>query len=47
MYFIEEVKPSSTKDMGIIIGKFNSEFRGQADGKIVAQIVKDKLSQMD
>jgi hypothetical protein len=43
---IEEIKPSSIKDMGIIVEKFNSEFRGRADGKIVADIIKERLSKL-
>ena len=41
---VEEFGECSIKDMGKIMAKFNAEFPGQADGKIVAKIVKEKLS---
>lgn len=40
---IEELGTNSIKDMGKIMSKFNSQFAGQADGKIVSQIVKERL----
>lgn len=40
---IEQLGASSVKDIGKVMSKFNSEFPGQADGKIVSQIVKDRL----
>lgn len=40
---MEELGTNSIKDMGKIMSKFNSQFAGQADGKIVSQIVKEKL----
>lgn len=41
---MEELGANSIKDMGKIMSKFNSEFPGQADGKIVSQIVKNRLN---
>lgn len=41
---IEGLGASTMKDMGKVMAKFNSEFPGKADGKIVSQIVKDRLS---
>jgi hypothetical protein len=41
---IEELGASSMKDMGKVMAKFNSEFSGKADNKIVSQIVKNKLN---
>lgn len=40
---MEELGTNSIKDMGKIMSKFNSQFAGQADGKIVSQIVKERL----
>jgi hypothetical protein len=40
---MEELGTSSIKDMGKIMTKFNSQFAGQADGKIVSQIVRERL----
>lgn len=40
---MEELKANAMKDMGRIMSKFNSQFAGQADGKIVSQIVRERL----
>lgn len=41
---ITETGASSAKEMGKVMGKFNLLYAGQADGKIVSQIVKETLS---
>jgi uncharacterized protein YqeY len=40
---IDELKAESMKDMGKVMGKFNSEYSGKADGSIVSKIVKEML----
>jgi uncharacterized protein YqeY len=42
----EEVKPESMKDMGKIMGSIMPKVKGRADGKLVQQIVRDKLSSL-
>ncbi len=41
---IQETGALSVKDMGKTIAAFNAKFPGQADGKIVSEIVKRMLS---
>jgi len=41
---IAELSAASMADMGRVMAKVNQDLAGKADGKIVAQIVKDKLS---
>jgi uncharacterized protein YqeY len=40
---IEEVGAESMKDMGKVISKVNEKVSGQADGSVIAEIVKKKL----
>ena len=40
---IEEVGAESMKDMGKVISKVNERVSGQAEGKVIAEIVKKKL----
>lgn len=40
---IEEVGAESMKDMGKVISKVNERVSGQAEGRIIAEIVKKKL----
>ena len=40
---IEEVGANSMKDMGIVISKVNEKASGQAEGRVIAEIVKKKL----
>ena len=40
---IEEVGAESMKDMGNVISKVNERVSGQAEGRVIAQIVKKKL----
>lgn len=42
---IDEIGASSPKDMGKVMGPAMERLKGMADGKVVNQIVKDKLSQ--
>ncbi len=35
---------TSIKDMGKVMAEFKSQFDGQADGKLVSTIIKEKLS---
>lgn len=42
----EEVKPSSMKDMGKVMSSIMPKVKGKADGKVVQQIVRDKLSSL-
>ena len=43
---IEPIKETLTqKDMGKVMGQFNSKYPGLADGKLVSQIVKDALTE--
>lgn len=42
----EEVKPESMKDMGKIMSSIMPKVKGRADGKLVQQIVRDKLSSL-
>ena len=41
---IVDVNASSIKDMGRVMGIASKELGGKADGKLIAQIVKEKLS---
>jgi hypothetical protein len=41
---IVDVNASSMKDMGRVMGLVSKELGGKADGKLIAQIVKEKLS---
>ena len=41
---IEEIGDCSMKSMGAVMNKFNSEFAGKADNKVVADIVKKRLT---
>ena len=41
---IEQTGASSMKDMGKVMGIANKEMAGKADGRVIAQIVKEKLS---
>jgi uncharacterized protein len=43
---VAELKPSSMADMGRIMGVIMPKVKGQADGKLVQQIVRDKLSSL-
>ena len=40
---IEEVGAKSMKDMGKVISKVNEKASGQAEGRVIAEIVKKKL----
>ena len=40
---IEKVGATTMKDMGIVMGMVNKQLAGQADGKLIAQIVKKRL----
>ena len=40
---IEEVGAESIKDMGKVISKVNERVSGQAEGRVIAEIVKKKL----
>ena len=40
---IEEVGAESMKDMGKVISKVNERVSGQAEGRVIAEIVKNKL----
>ena len=42
---IENENAIGMKDMGRVMGKANQQLAGRADGKMIAQIVKDILSQ--
>jgi hypothetical protein len=42
----EEVKPTSIKDMGKIMGTANSKLKGRADMGIVSSIIKEKLNNL-
>ena len=41
---IQELGASGMKDMGRIMGEANKRLAGKAEGKVVAEIVKDLLS---
>ena len=41
---IADINASSMKDMGRVMGLASKELGGKADGKLIAQIVKEKLS---
>ncbi len=41
---IVDVNASSMKDMGRVMGLASKELGGKADGKLIAQMVKEKLS---
>ena len=41
---IVDVNASSMKDMGRVMGLASKELGGKADGKLIAQIVKEKVS---
>tara|TARA_B100000925_G_scaffold261376_1_gene218030 strand:+ start:1596 stop:2045 length:450 start_codon:yes stop_codon:yes gene_type:complete len=40
---IEKVGATTMKDMGIVMGMVNKQLAGQADGKLIAEIVKKRL----
>ena len=42
----EEVKPSSIKDMGKVMGLANSKLKGKADMGVVSSIIKEKLNNL-
>lgn len=42
----EEVKPSSIKDMGKIMGVATSKLKGKADMGVVSSIIKEKLNNL-
>lgn len=44
-FIINELNATSMKDMGKVMFKFNSDYCNQADGKIVSQIVRAKLTE--
>lgn len=41
---IKELNASSMKDMGTVISEVNKKVSGRAEGRIIAEIVKNKLS---
>ena len=41
---IDQEGYSGIKDMGKVMGAFNKEFKGQADGKVLSEIVKEQLN---
>lgn len=41
---IKQSGASSVKDMGKVMGLANKELTGKADGKLIAEVVKEKLS---
>ena len=41
---IEKVGATTMKDMGKVMGMANKQLAGQADGKLIAEIVKKRLS---
>lgn len=41
---IEEVKATSVKDMGKVMGRVNQLLAGKADGKAIAEVVKEQLN---
>jgi len=43
---IAEVRPASMNDMGKVMSIIMPKVKGQADGKLVQQIVRDKLSSL-
>ena len=42
----EDVKPSSIKDMGKVMGLANSKLKGKADMGMVSSIIKEKLNNL-
>jgi uncharacterized protein YqeY len=40
---VEEVGAESMKDMGKVISKVNEKVSGQAEGRVIAEIIKNKL----
>lgn len=42
----EEVKPTSIRDMGKIMGTANSKLKGRADMGVVSSIIKEKLNNL-
>ena len=42
----EDVKPSSIKDMGKVMGLANQKLKGKADMGIVSSIIKEKLNNL-
>lgn len=42
----EEVKPSSIKDMGKVMGLANQKLKGKADMGMVSSIIKEKLNNL-
>ena len=43
---LNEVKPTSIKDMGKIMGLANSKLKGRADMGLVSSIIKEKLNNL-
>lgn len=41
-----EVKPESMKDMGKVMSSIMPKVKGRADGKLIQQIVRDKLASL-
>jgi uncharacterized protein YqeY len=41
---IDEIGATSMKDMGKVMNSFNYKHAGKADGRLVSEIVKDKLN---
>jgi uncharacterized protein YqeY len=41
---ITELNASSMKDMGTVVSEVNKKVSGRAEGRIIAEIVKNKLS---
>lgn len=42
-FVIKEINASSIKDMGLVIAKVNQKVSGRAEGRLIAELVKDKL----
>lgn len=42
----EELKPTSPKDMGRVMGVLMKKLKGRADGKLVQQLVQDRLKSL-
>lgn len=40
---VESTRAESLKDMGAVIGRVMSQAKGRADGKLVSELVKEKL----
>ncbi|MEH6306088.1 GatB/YqeY domain-containing protein [Olivibacter sp. CPCC 100613] len=43
-HVVQEVGATSIKDMGKVIGQVNQRLAGKADGKTIAEVVKEQLS---